>query len=494
MSRSPWVALEATTDKRRRARELAAAHRHALEGRADRSVRDVIRESWRRSAAAGVDPAVRSAPVRMSDAETRDRLEHGPLALAPSVLSQLREEVQSDDEQIALLCDLDGTILWIDGDPRVLDRANDIHLSLGAEWSERAVGTNAMGTALAVDHPVQVFAAEHFAEHVHPWTCAAAPLHDPETGEPIGVIDLSGGLTTAHPHSLALVAAAARMIETMAIRERRARENRLRERFAPRVGRTGAAALVTGHGRVLEATSPAWVGERLQVPEGGGVVGWMDSVLIAEPVDEEAGYLLHRTTRKDTSPTYIEALGRQRARVLVGPRWVSLSPRHSELVVALHLRPEGMTAEQLTLAIWGERAKPINARAELSRLRRILGDRLTASPYRLRGDVRTDFDELRELVGRGRLAEALSRYRGSLLPQSEVPVVCEARQLIDDELRDALRTRANPALLEQWVTNPAGEQDAGVCRDLLALLPEGDPRRPAALSHLRRISAEGLSR
>ena len=160
---------------------------------------------------------MRSAPVRLSAGETRERLERGPLALAPPVLQQLREEVHAEDGQIALLCDLDGTILWIDGDPHVLDRANEIHLSPGAEWSERAVGTNAMGTALAVDHPVQVFAAEHFAEHVHPWTCAAAPLHDPETGEPIGVIDLSGGLTTAHPHSLALVATAARVIESMAL-------------------------------------------------------------------------------------------------------------------------------------------------------------------------------------------------------------------------------------------------------------------------------------
>ena len=58
----------------------------------------------------------------------------------------------------------------------MLYRANEIHLSLGAQCGEQAVGTNAMGTALAVDHPVQIFSAEHFAEPVHEWTCAAAPL------------------------------------------------------------------------------------------------------------------------------------------------------------------------------------------------------------------------------------------------------------------------------------------------------------------------------
>lgn len=439
MSRSPWVAVDATTDKRERARELVQAHRHALEGRRDKAVRDVIRESWRRSAAAGVDPAVPSAPMRLSDGETQERLEHSLLALAPQVLRQLREDVQGDDEQIALLCDLDGTIIWIDGDPRVLDRANEIHLSLGAEWSERTVGTNAMGTALAVDHPVQIFAAEHFAEQVHTWTCAAAPVHDPGTGEPIGVIDLSGGISTAHPHTLALVASAARTIESMALRERRLRDELLRPR--------GRAPVALAHrGRVVDATAR------------------------------------------------VETLGRDRIRVRLGSRWTTLSPRHSELFMTLALRPDGMSAEELTLAVWGERAKPINARAELSRLRRVLGSRLDASPYRLHGEFRTDADELGELIAADRLAEALDRYPGPLLPRSEVPVICEARQVLDERLRDALLARRNPALLERWLTSPSGRDDVPACHELLSLLPDGDPRRGSALSHLRRITAERAPR
>jgi hypothetical protein len=492
MGRSPWVALEATTDKRERARELAQAHRQVLEGsREDGSVRQVIRESWRRSAEAGVDPGVESAPVRLSDGETHDRLERGPLALAPPILRQLREEVQAEDEQIALLCDLDGTILWIDGDPRVLDQANAIHLSLGAQWSEDAVGTNAMGTALAVDHPVQIFAAEHFAEQVHPWTCAGAPLHDPDTGEQIGVIDLSGGLSTAHPHSLALVATAARVIESLALRETRAREERLRRAFGARVGGGRAHALVTQRGRVLEATTDAWVGERIPLPEGGGTLSWRGRSFVAEPVDEGAGYLLERAPgRKPTSAPRVEALGRDRIRVQIGSRWTSLSPRHSELFLTLHLRPAGMTAEELTLAVWGEHAKPINARAELSRLRRVLGPRLDASPYRLAGEVRTDFDDVAHLIDRERLGDALDRYPGRLLPRSDVPIVCEARQLLDERLRTAVIARRNPALLERWLTSPSGADDAVACHELLSLLPDGDERRDVALSHLRRITAE----
>ena len=47
--------------------------------------------------------------------------------------------------------------------------------------------------------------------------------------------------------------------------------------------------------------------------------------------------------------------------------------------------------------------------------------------------------------------------------------------------------------MERWLRSPAGEHDTDICRELLALLPEGDERRSAALSHLRRISAEGIA-
>ena len=57
---------------------------------------------------------------------------------------------------------------------------------------------------------MQVFAAEHFIRRVQPWTCAAAPVHDPRTGRVLGAIDITGGDGLAHPHSLGFVQAVAR--------------------------------------------------------------------------------------------------------------------------------------------------------------------------------------------------------------------------------------------------------------------------------------------
>lgn len=489
MPGSPWVALEATSDRRELARELIREHRRAMEGAVElESVRSVVRDSWKRSAAAGVDPSVRSAPVRLTDDEARDRLQAGLLALAPPVLRRLREDLQGEDEQVALLCDANGTILWIEGDPRVLDRAHEIRLEPGAEWSESAVGTNAMGTALAVDHPVQIFSAEHFAEPVHEWTCAAAPLHDPDTGEKIGVIDLSGGLNTAHPHSLALISTAARMIETMTLRERREQDERLRSRFESRIGH-GTDALIGRRGLIVEATVSDWIGRRLEVPSGGGAVRWQGRAFVAEPVADGEGHLLVRASRAARTELRIDALGRDHATVTIGSRKRELSPRHSELLLALALRPEGMTADELAVEVWGERAKPVSARAELSRLRRVLGSHLDAGPYRLRQRARTDFDSIKALIEEGRLGAALDRYPGPIMPRSEVPIIVEARQCLEDDLRDAISARRDPALLERWLAGPTGEDDVILCRELVGLLPEGDHRRSTALSHLRRITA-----
>ena len=53
--------------------------------------------------------------------------------------------------------------------------ADSMNFAEGTLWSEGGPGTNAIGTALAAEHAVQVFASEHFNEVVQAWTCAAAP-------------------------------------------------------------------------------------------------------------------------------------------------------------------------------------------------------------------------------------------------------------------------------------------------------------------------------
>ena len=57
----------------------------------------------------------------------------------------------------------------------------------------RRSAPSAPGTALALDRSVQIRGAEHFNRLVQPWSCTAAPVHDPETRRILGVIDVTGG-------------------------------------------------------------------------------------------------------------------------------------------------------------------------------------------------------------------------------------------------------------------------------------------------------------
>ncbi len=233
-----WAAIYATADRRSRAREIAEARDRVFSAPpaaagatpTDPDLRPVIMRSWERSRAAGVDPDHGLAPVRLDAGEVDRRWAEHPLSIAVPILRGLLADV-GDSEHVALVCDADGALLWIDGRPAMLDAAREVHLERGSVWSERAAGTNAMGTALAERHPVQVFSAEHYAETVHRWTCSAAPVRDPLSGKLLGVLDLTGELGTAHPHSLAVVTMAAGMVE---------RELALR---AARSGQTAATTL-----------------------------------------------------------------------------------------------------------------------------------------------------------------------------------------------------------------------------------------------------------
>ena len=129
----------------------------------------------------------------------------------------------------------------------------------GALWSEGGAGTNAIGTALAAEHAVQVFASEHFNEVVQAWTCAAAPVHDPDTGHMIGVIDLTGEMATVHPHSMAVATATAQAVEAQLRYQMVDRDGRLLARHGGKLSEgSEPRALIAPSGRVV-ASAAGWL-------------------------------------------------------------------------------------------------------------------------------------------------------------------------------------------------------------------------------------------
>lgn len=111
-----------------------------------------------------------------------------------------------------VLTDREGCILSTIGDKDILQAARELNMVVGAYMNENSIGTNAMGTAINEDMPIQISAKEHFITAYHRWTCSAAPIHNVK-GEIIGTLNLTGNSNLVHPHTLGLVVAAVRSIE-----------------------------------------------------------------------------------------------------------------------------------------------------------------------------------------------------------------------------------------------------------------------------------------
>jgi hypothetical protein len=209
----PWLALEFGADPAERIAQVGAAHEAFLTGDAEpQMVREVVRHSWRRSAQALLDPEA-TAPVDLSDDALESYRAAHPLAQVLPLFRDLLGGIAQDGAHLMAVCDAYGRLLWVEGHPGVLRHAERMNFIPGARWDEAHAGTNAPGTALAVDHSVQIFATEHFVRPVQRWTCAAAPIHDPATGRLLGAVDITGGDHLANPQSLALVRATARAAE-----------------------------------------------------------------------------------------------------------------------------------------------------------------------------------------------------------------------------------------------------------------------------------------
>ncbi|HYN18068.1 MAG TPA: GAF domain-containing protein, partial [Actinomycetes bacterium] len=189
--------------------------------------RALISDSWARFRRHGVDPdrGTDARPISTEQLEQR-RWESG----LADVLPVLRDGLVTvaDEAHIMVVVDAAGRVLWRDGCSSVRRRADGLGFVEGAAWDENTVGTNAIGTALVVRKPVQVYSAEHFVRTHHAWTCSSSPVFDPRGGRLLGVIDVSGPAPGIHPSTLALVHAVAKLAETQLRGAHQAELERLR--------------------------------------------------------------------------------------------------------------------------------------------------------------------------------------------------------------------------------------------------------------------------
>jgi hypothetical protein len=377
----------------------------------------------------------------------------------------------------------------------------------GTLWSEGGAGTNAIGTAIAAQHAVQVFAAEHFNEVVQAWTCAAAPVHDPDTGQVIGVIDLTGEMAGVHPHSMAVAVATSQAVEAHLRCEMLDRDARLLARYGDRLAGPEPRALLAASGRVIASQPLGWLpAERLSVPGDGGPLAVTPGVFaVAEPLAGDAFLVsvLPAPEPRGQPPTHLTLalLGTDRPTAMIelgdgAARQVNLRMRHAEILTLLCASPGGLTSEQLSEGVYGDPLRTGSIRVEISRLRKLLGDCLDTDHYRLRS-VSSDVAQVAGLLHRGRLREATARYDGPILPSSKAPGVAREREELEGWMRQSVLSSGDVEALWDWVSAPAhptGAEDLPAWQRLLANLPFQDPRRPRAAAHLARLRAHDAER
>lgn len=190
-------------------------------------VPSTILRSWRRSQALGLDMDTRPALESLSHRQLRELRERHEMLLraAKGELEALHQDARMTGS-IVILTDPMGVVLATVGNIDFAERASRVALRPGVQWSEAAIGTNAIGTALAEGHPIAVCGAEHFFEAHAILGCSAVPIFDP-SGDIIGVLDLSNDAGTQQTHTLALVRRAVDQIEQRLFHQRFGRHERM---------------------------------------------------------------------------------------------------------------------------------------------------------------------------------------------------------------------------------------------------------------------------
>jgi transcriptional regulator of acetoin/glycerol metabolism len=175
-------------------------------------VREVILRSWKRCYVAGVNPHDNGLHPQLQGevlAQALNRREH-LLVVAHPFMTDLYSIVRGTGF-VVVLTNEDGFILELFGDEDAAELPMTSNFFVGASWHERDAGTNAIGTALEEQKPIQVTGPEHYCRKHHCLTCSAAPLFDPDD-KLIGILDISGAYEGAHLHTLGMVVAAAKAI------------------------------------------------------------------------------------------------------------------------------------------------------------------------------------------------------------------------------------------------------------------------------------------
>ncbi len=245
-----------------------------------------------------------------------------------------------------------------------------------------------------------------------------------------------------------------------------------------------AAPVHDAHGRVLGV---------LDITGGPVVASGLAMQLVratATAVEATVGRVTTSPPAGLPAPT-LRVLGSQGGTLVVDGAAHRLTGRHAEILLLLAEHPAGLTGDELGVLLSQSDLSGVTVRAEVSRLRRVVGPLLSESrPYRLTRAVRTDVDAVREALALGDVAQAVGSYTGPVLPRSSSPGVERVRQAVSDEVRAAVLASRDPRVIVRWAASDEGADDLTAWRALAASSPVGSAAHLRASARLGRLEAE----
>jgi len=167
--------------------------------------KEVIQESWYRCEQFGLEHGSQPDFATLPKGELSDRIDqhHSLLETTENEVLPYYENILSNSACMIVLADRQGHVLNTWGQSRFGHGSNH-GLIGGNQWSEMGVGTNAIGTALATGHAIQVGRDEHYLRANRFMIGSASPIYDTHN-DLVGVLDISSDAYLPQDHTLGMV-------------------------------------------------------------------------------------------------------------------------------------------------------------------------------------------------------------------------------------------------------------------------------------------------
>lgn len=158
----------------------------------------IIRDSWIRSKAFGVDPGLTRVPQVIPPDEMEELLCHNDLFQIGQEVIHFMLKALEDSKAVVALCDRTGLGVSLAFGAQVRDKCAEINFSPGSGWGEEHIGTDT-GIALRLERPIRIHPGEHYCSGWKDWVTDIIPVYDPFTREVMGALEVDWCSERSHP-------------------------------------------------------------------------------------------------------------------------------------------------------------------------------------------------------------------------------------------------------------------------------------------------------